>query len=101
MSKTPEQDKMKDVLHQLGIETINGKINSQQVARIWTWRIKHEQGIDHTYTDTNVRGHVSKGTLPVADTINTRMNLYEVRDAFDAVLNLNRAGKKKQFSSTP
>lgn len=100
MSRIYKQEEMKEILHRLGIETINGKINSQHVARIWTWRMKDEQGIDHTYTDTNVRGHVSKKTLPVADTINTRMNLYEVRDAFTASLNLNRAGKKKQFSST-
>lgn len=99
MSRTYRQEEMKEVLHHLGIETINGKINSQQVARIWTWRVKDEQGIDHVYTDTNVRGHVNKKTLPVADTINRRMNLYEVRDAFSASLNLNRAGKKKQFSS--
>lgn len=95
MAKTYSRDEIKDILHQLGIETINGKINSRQVAAIWTWRIQDEQGIEHTYTDVHVRSHVNKKTLPVADTLHARMNLFEVKDAFAATLNLNRSKRKK------
>lgn len=99
MSKTYSRDEMKDILHQLGIETINGKITSRQVAAIWTWRIRQEQEREHTYTDIHVRGHVNKKSLPVADKLNSRMNLFEVKDAFAATLNLNRAGGKKETSA--
>ena len=76
-----------EVLKELGLRDIQGRVDAKEAARILSWRAMHEQGIAHTYTPTTVRKHRDKldPTHPLKDdgTPNTRTNLYLVEKLFD------------------
>lgn len=98
MEYTPSR--IKEVLKELRIEPLKAnKVDSAQAAAILTWRLKHEHDIDRPYTTTAVRRRVDTGKLPVAEQVNPRFNLYDVRDVFDLSLMPGRAeGAKHRIS---
>jgi len=77
---------IQEVLQQLRIKPVGGKVTGREAARILTWRAKAEQGIHHVYPDSAVRRHVERGNLKIAEQKNARLNLYKVEDIFDLPL---------------
>src|SRR6266581_4850231 len=79
--------KIHEIIKELNIRTIEGRVNADEAARILTWRAKHEQNIEHEYTPTSVRKHKNKldPIHPLKDdgSPNTRTNLYLAEKVFD------------------
>lgn len=99
MEYTP--GKIKEILKDLDISPYKvNKVDSNQAAKILTWRLKEEQGIHKDYTTTALRRRVSTGKLPVAETISTRLNLYDVRDIFELSLMPQKAGTTKKSTDS-
>jgi hypothetical protein len=84
-------------LLQLRIKPDSGKVNTEEAARILSWRAKEEQGIVHRYNGSAVRRHVINKTI-VPHPKNTRYNLYLVEDIFALPL-VPRRGPKQQIES--
>jgi hypothetical protein len=90
-----------DVLKELSIKTIDGRVDAEEAARILSWRAKHERQIEHTYTPGNIRKHRSKldpiHPLKEDGSPNTRANLYPVEKVFDLDIEPQRTnpGRKK------
>lgn len=89
---TPEQ--IQGVLTKLRIKPVDGMVDTQEAARILTWRAEAEQGVKHTYTVGAVRRHVLKGNLKAVPE-STRFNRYRTEDVFDLPLAPNR-GKRTE-----
>jgi hypothetical protein len=95
MDYTPSQ--IKGILKELEITPLKvNRVDSAQAAKILTWRLKHEQNIERDYTTTAVRRRVDTGALSVAERVNPRFNLYDVRDIFELSLMPDRANGAKQ-----
>ena len=77
---------IQEVLRELRIKPVEGKVTTREAARILTWRAKAEQGIEHNYPDAAVRRHVQQGNLKVAQQINPRFNMYDVVNVFELSL---------------
>ena len=88
-----------EVLKELKIRAVEGRVNASEAARILSWRAKHEQGIGHTYTPNNVRKH--RGKLDAIHPIkedgseNTRANLYLAEKVFDLEIEPARTNRGK------
>lgn len=76
---------IQEVLRDLRIKPVEGKVTGREAARILTWRAKEEQDIEHVYPDSAVRQHVQRGNLK-AYPVNRRFNLYKAEDVFDVAL---------------
>ena len=91
--------KIQEVLKELSIRTIEGRVDAEEAARILSWRALHEQGIAHTYTPNNVRKH--RGKLDAIHPIkedgseNTRANLYLAEKVFDLDIEPARTNRGK------
>jgi hypothetical protein len=95
--------RIKEVLQELHITPLKtNRVDTKQAASILTWRMKNEYMVDRDYSTTAVRRRADTGTLTVAEQINARFNLYDVRDVFVLPLMPQRAKgtqqrKKKQL----
>lgn len=88
---------IQDILRELRIKPIDGKVTTREAARILTWRAKAEQGVEHDYPDSAVRRHVQQGNLKIAQQVNPRFNMYRVEDVFDLHLSPKRGrGQQKK-----
>jgi hypothetical protein len=85
------------MLEKLRIKPIDGKVTTQEAARILTQRAKEECNIDHTYTPTAVRRHIHGGHLN-PERKSTRKNMYPVESIFD--LPIKPRIKQDQHQST-
>lgn len=94
--------KMQEVLKELGIRTIEGRVDASEAARILSWRAKAEQGIEHNYTPNNVRKHKKKldAIHPSMEdgTPNTRANLYLAEKVFDLDIEPRRTNRGRNSS---
>jgi hypothetical protein len=84
---------IQDALKTLRIKPIDGKVTTQEAARILSWRAKAEFGIDHQYHTSSVRRHIQMGNLK-AEQVSTRFNRYKVEDIFDLPLSPNRGARQ-------
>lgn len=84
---TPKQ--IQEVLKELRIKPINGRVTTQEAARILSWRAKSEHDIAHTYNASAVRRHIQTGNLK-AEAVSSRFNMYRVEDIFDLPLKPRR-----------
>ena len=91
---TPEQQQ--EVLQQLRIQPVEGKISGKEAARILSWRVKEEFGMEHEYTDASIRRHVQQKNLHVE--AEKRKPRYDVGEVFLLTLAPKR-GRQKQPSS--
>ena len=80
---TPKE--LQEALKELRIKPINGRVTTQEAARILSWRAKAEHGIEHVYNASAVRRHIHAGNL-TPEPVSTRFNLYKVEDIFDLPL---------------
>ncbi len=89
--------RIKEVLDILDIEPYKtNRVDGNQAAKILTWRLKAEMQADRTYTIEALRRRVKTKALRVAEQINPRLNLYDVRDIFELSLMPARAEGAKQ-----
>lgn len=84
---------IQDALKALRIKPIDGKVTTQEAARILSWRAKAEFGIEHTYNTSSVRRHIQMGNLK-PEQVSTRFNRYKVEDIFDLPLSPNRGTRQ-------
>lgn len=77
---------MQEALRELRIKPKEGKVTSQEAARILTWRAEREHNVSHTYTASAVRRHIQTGSLKVAEAVSARQNMYRVEDIFEVPL---------------
>jgi hypothetical protein len=91
--------KIQEVLKELSIRTLEGRVDADEAARILSWRAKSEQGIDHEYTPNNIRKHKKK-----LETVhpsmedgkpNTRVNLYLAEKVFELDIEPKRTNRGK------
>jgi hypothetical protein len=80
------------LLHQLGIEPIEGMITGREAAAILTWRAKQEEQVEHKYTPAALRRHRHCGNL-TSDTTNTRMSRYPIDQVFQLPLSPRQRGR--------
>ena len=91
---------IQEILRELRIKPVEGKVTTREAARILTWRAKSEQDVQHDYPDSAVRRHVQQGNLKIAQQVNPRFNMYQVEDVFDLPLAPKRgAGRVKAQAS--
>lgn len=85
------EKEMKDVLKTLKIRFEEGFLSSEDVAQVWTWRVKAEKDIDHEYTSGSVRKRVAdKAIKPMED--GPRLK-FAIADAFYTPLYPKRSTK--------
>lgn len=84
-----------DALKELRIKPKEGKVTSQEAARILSWRAEREFGIKHEYTTSAVRRHIQTGSLTVAEAVSRRQNMYHVDDVFEVPLKPRRKGQEE------
>ena len=94
---TPEE--MQEILRELRIKPFDGKVTTQEAAKILTWRAKDEQGIDFEYNPSAVRRHIQLGNLK-PEPESTRFNRYRVEDIFELPL-APRRGFRQTSEATP
>jgi hypothetical protein len=91
--------KIQEVLKELSIRTIEGRVDADEATRILSWRAAHEQGIEHTYTPNNVRKHKKKldAIHPLMEdgAPNTRTNLYLAEKVFELDIEPKRTNRGK------
>lgn len=87
---------IQEVLQELRIKPIEGKVTTREAARILSWRAKAEQGVIHDYPDSAVRRHVQQGNLKIAQQVNPRLNMYFVEDVFGLTLQPKRGIGQKE-----
>lgn len=89
--------RIQEILKELSIRTIDGRVNADEAARILSWRAKSEHHVEHTYKPNAVRKHGKKldPIHPLKDdgTINTRVNLYQVEKLFDLDIEPKRTNR--------
>lgn len=86
------------MLAELRIKPIDGKVTTQEAARILTQRAKEECGIEHTYTPTAVRRHIHGGHLN-PERKSSRKNMYPVESIFDLPIKPRIRQNQKHSSS--
>lgn len=91
---TPKE--IQEVLRELRIKPVDGKVTTLEAARIISWRAKAEQGIEHEYPASAVRRHIQRGHIkPIP--VSTRLNMYKVEDVFELPLAPRRGiGQQKE-----
>ena len=99
MARFYSKKDMLDILKSLDIRPVNGTINTQETARVLTWRVKEEYGREYTYTDVSVRSRVYSGSLtPVGGKQkNSRYNTYKIEDVFTLPLFPGRAEGVRKY----
>src|SRR5438105_15786586 len=89
--------KMHEVLKELNLRAVDGRVNDTEAARILTWRAGSEHGIELTYKPNTVRKHSKKlapvHPLKVNGAINPRVNLYQVEKLFDLDIEPKRTNR--------
>jgi hypothetical protein len=90
---TPEE--IQEVLRELRIKPIDGKVTTLEAAKILSWRAKAEQGVIRTYNASAVRRHIQlKNLTPIPES--SRFNRYIVEDIFDVPLAPKRGPKQNE-----
>jgi len=84
MAKYYKPEEMYTALVNLGIQEKHGTINTQEAAKVLTWRAKAEYDVDNEYNVNAVRKRVATGALvPVGGVRqNSRYNTYKIEDVF-------------------
>lgn len=77
---------IQEALKELRIKPIEGKVSTNEAARILSWRAKAEHGIEHVYNTSAIRRHVQMGNLKVDPASSSRFSQYKVEDIFDLPL---------------
>ena len=91
-----------DILRELKIRPVDGKVNGKEAASILTWRAQHEYKDNaREYTAQSVRRHVSLGNLtahpvPPKHGDESRYNLYDLNEVFSLPLAPKRGTKSKE-----
>jgi len=91
-----------DILRELKIRPIDGKVNGNEAASILTWRAQHEYKDNaREYTAQSVRRHVSLGNLtahpvPPKHGDESRKNLYYLDEVLSLPLAPKRGAKPKE-----
>lgn len=76
---------IKQILAELKIEPMNGKVTSKQAASILSWRFRAEWNDTYTLTADGVRHWVARGKLK-AYPLNPNLNLFDVQELFSVPL---------------
>lgn len=82
-----------EVLRELEIKPVDGRVTGKEAAQILEWRAKKEFDVERKYDDASLRKHVEKGNLH-ADPKN-RKSRYSVDEIFDLVIYPTR-GRPRQ-----
>src|SRR5438128_1730616 len=94
--------KINEVIKDLNIRTLDGRVDAEEAARILSWRAKREQGIEHEYKPNAVRKHRDKldPIHPSKEdgTPNTRVNLYLAEKVFDLDIEPKRTNRGRSKS---
>lgn len=90
---------MRDVLKALKIRFEEGFLSSEDVADIWTWRVKEEKDIEHKYTSGSVRKRVNDKSLTPINPGETRLK-FEIADAFFTPLYPKKNTRSKEQSAS-
>lgn len=86
---------MRDVLKTLKIRFEEGFLSSEDVADIWTWRVKEEKDIEHTYNSGSVRKRVVDKSLKPINPGETRLK-FAIADAFYTPLYPKKSKKSNE-----
>lgn len=86
---------MRDILKVLKIRYEDGFLSSQDVADVWTWRVKEERKVEHTYTSGSVRKRIADESLTPLNPGESRLK-FAIADAFFTPLYPKRNTRSKK-----
>lgn len=90
---------MRDILKNLRIRFEEGFLSSEDMAEVWTWRVKEERDVEHRYTSGSVRKRVADKTLTPLNPGEPRLK-FAIADAFYTPLYPKRNTRSKENSTS-
>lgn len=98
MARFYSSEDMQRILQKLGIKAVDNALTTRESAQVLTWRAKHENGVDYTYTSNSIRSRIqSKSLTPIGGNHrDNRNNKYTVEDIFALPLYPRRGAGQKQ-----
>jgi len=94
----------KTALKQMHISPDSERVNSQEAAKILSWRAKEEYKVEHEYNATAVRKHAqrldARPAVKKDGSVNLRQNTYDVKKLFEVDIlpaRTNRGAKAEQY----